>query len=144
MKIPQDLFATVLALLTCASASAQTAIKVEVETPSNQGQLILSLCTKETFLKENCPVQRVVSITVPVTTAELTPPGPGTYAVFVAHDLNGNGKLDKSFLGMPTEPVGLSRNPGRPRFGPPKFEDSSFEFPSTGRLEPRIKLLQPD
>ena len=30
--------------------------------------------------------------------------GPGRYAAIALHDENGNGKLDKNFLGIPTEP----------------------------------------
>ena len=36
---------------------------------------------------------------------------PGTYAVQVMHDENGNDKLDTNFLGIPTEGYGFSNNP---------------------------------
>ena len=36
--------------------------------------------------------------------------GPGRYAAIALHDENGNGKLDKNFLGIPTEPYGFSNN----------------------------------
>jgi uncharacterized protein (DUF2141 family) len=35
---------------------------------------------------------------------------PGTYAVAVVHDENGNGQLDKNFLGIPSEGYGVSNN----------------------------------
>ncbi len=35
---------------------------------------------------------------------------PGRYAVIAFQDENDNGKLDKSFLGVPTEPYGFSNN----------------------------------
>ncbi len=54
---------------------------------------------------------------------------PGVYAVAVFHDVNGNKKLDTNFLGIPKEPTGASRDP-RPRMGPPKFSDASFELQS--------------
>ncbi len=53
---------------------------------------------------------------------------PGEYAVIVFQDLNGNNELDKSFLGIPTEPVGASNNPSY-RFGPPRWEDCKFQMP---------------
>jgi uncharacterized protein (DUF2141 family) len=137
-------FSAALVSLPCISAVAQTTVTVEVETPAGPGQMIISLCTKETFLKDNCPVQRVVPITVPITTAELTTPSIGSFAVFVVHDLNSNGKLDKSTFGFPNEPLGFSRNPARPRFGPPKFEDVAFDAPDAGRLQFRVKLMKPD
>jgi len=50
---------------------------------------------------------------------------PGTYAVSVYEDLNGNHRLDHNFLGIPREPVGVSGNP-RSRYGPPHFDECSF------------------
>lgn len=50
---------------------------------------------------------------------------PGTYAVIVLHDENMNGKMDKSFLGIPTEGYVASNNV-RPAFSAPKFSESSF------------------
>lgn len=50
---------------------------------------------------------------------------PGTYAVSVYEDLNGNHKLDHNFLGIPREPVGASNNP-HARMGPPRFKECSF------------------
>lgn len=50
----------------------------------------------------------------------------GEYAVAVFADMNGNGKLDRNFIGIPGEPTGASRD-AQGRFGPPKFKDASFE-----------------
>lgn len=36
---------------------------------------------------------------------------PGSYAVQVMHDQNGNGRLDSNFLGRPIEGYGYSNNP---------------------------------
>jgi 4,4'-diapolycopenoate synthase len=54
---------------------------------------------------------------------------PGHYAVSVYQDMNGNHKLDKNMVGVPSEPVGASNNP-RTRMGPPKFSDCAFDFGS--------------
>lgn len=51
---------------------------------------------------------------------------PGSYAVSVIHDENGNRQLDKSIVGIPTEGIGFSRNP-RFTFGPPSFEKARFD-----------------
>ena len=55
---------------------------------------------------------------------------PGTYAISVYEDLNGNHKLDHNFLGIPREPVGASNNP-QGRMGPPHFDDCSFHIGTT-------------
>ncbi|MFM8401595.1 MAG: DUF2141 domain-containing protein, partial [Pirellula sp.] len=52
------------------------------------------------------------------------------WAVSAHHDKNSNDKLDKSPLGIPTEPYGFSNNPKR-GFGPPKFDDVSFSIDSS-------------
>ncbi len=62
----------------------------------------------------------------------------GTYAVSVFHDENSNGKLDTNILGIPREGVGASNN-AKGRFGPPKFDAASFQFPG-GRLDLRITI----
>lgn len=132
-------------LLLNTPATAQEAIKVEVETAAIRGQLIVSLCTEETFLKDTCTLARaVVDISDPLTATMVAPPKPGQYAVFVVYDKNANGKMDKNFLGIPKEPVGMSRNPTQSKLGPPKFSDVSFDYPSTKPLEFRIRLVAPD
>lgn len=49
---------------------------------------------------------------------------PGTYALSVVHDENGNGSLDK-FLAIPREGFGFSNNP-RLKMRAPRFEEASF------------------
>lgn len=49
----------------------------------------------------------------------------GSYAVSVVHDLNDNRRLDANFLGIPTEPWGVSNNV-RPRWRAPRFDESRF------------------
>jgi uncharacterized protein (DUF2141 family) len=51
----------------------------------------------------------------------------GEYAVAVFADMNGNGVLDSNFFGIPTEPVGVSRD-AQGRFGSPKFADAAFKM----------------
>lgn len=48
----------------------------------------------------------------------------GYYAISVYHDKNSNGKLDRSAIGFPAEPWGVSQN--RFIFGPPSFDDGKF------------------
>ncbi|WP_414528779.1 DUF2141 domain-containing protein [Nodularia chucula] len=52
---------------------------------------------------------------------------PGSYAVAVVDDQNGDRKLNKDFLGIPKEGFGVSQNPTVSVFtGTPKFNDASF------------------
>jgi len=50
---------------------------------------------------------------------------PGSYAVMISHDENGNGKLDTNAIGMPIEGYGFSNNPNVMR--KPTFEEARFE-----------------
>jgi len=50
---------------------------------------------------------------------------PGRYAVIAFHDENGNGELDKSFLGLPLEPYGFSNGP-HGSFRPPTFDEAAM------------------
>lgn len=65
---------------------------------------------------------------------------PGSYAVSVIHDENGNRKLDKNFMGIPTEGVGFSRNPHM-TFGPPSFEKARFELSAEATQTIRMKYF---
>jgi uncharacterized protein (DUF2141 family) len=72
--------------------------------------------------------QGVRRMAVPASaTVELDVEGlvPGQYAVSAIHDENDNQKLDKSFVGLPTEGVAFSNN-ARISFGPPKYDHARF------------------
>ena len=49
---------------------------------------------------------------------------PGKYALLVYFDENGNGRIDKNFIGIPKEPLGFS-NRYRPK-APPVYERAAF------------------
>jgi uncharacterized protein (DUF2141 family) len=55
----------------------------------------------------------------------------GTYAVVAFQDENGNGKVDRNFLGIPTEKIGFSNNPSL--WGAPRFSDSKFVLGGTAQ-----------
>ncbi len=56
---------------------------------------------------------------------------PGTYAISCFHDVNGNGQLDKNWMGIPTEPYGFSNN-ARPKFRAPNWAEAKFELNAAG------------
>lgn len=61
----------------------------------------------------------------------------GAYAIAVFHDENGNGKLDKNFLGMPKEGYVFSNNV-RPKLRGATFKESQFMLNSYKKID--IKL----
>lgn len=50
----------------------------------------------------------------------------GRYAIRLFHDLDGNGKLASSMVGLPQEPYGFS-NDAPIQFGPPAFAAAAFQ-----------------
>ena len=58
----------------------------------------------------------------------------GTYAIAVFHDTNSNSKLDTNFLGIPNEGYAFSNNVFG-TFGPPDFEDASFNLNGNKTVE---------
>ncbi|WP_051051267.1 DUF2141 domain-containing protein [Pacificimonas flava] len=61
----------------------------------------------------------------------------GAYGISVIHDENDNKRLDKSFIGLPTEGVGFSNNASAP-FGPPAYK--RVRFPVDGDTSETIRL----
>lgn len=66
---------------------------------------------------------------------------PGKYAISLFQDKNGNGILDKSYIGYPQEPIGFSRVSQIGTSAPP-FSMTSFDY--TGKLlELNIQMIHP-
>ncbi len=117
-----------------ASASAPTTrgtITVTVEGLHNdKGQLIGFLYNDEDAFptKMDQAVRRTRSTQLTGPKVALTfenVPG-GTYAVAVIHDENGDGELERNFIGIPSEGVGAS-NRATATLGPPSWDDAKFE-----------------
>ncbi len=51
----------------------------------------------------------------------------GRYAASASHDINGNGKPDRNFVGLPTEPWAVSNNV-RPNLRAPRFAEAAFDL----------------
>ena len=56
---------------------------------------------------------------------------PGKYAAAAFQDFNGNGKLDKNFLGIPKEPYGFSQEE-HASMGPPPFSSAAVTLDPDG------------
>ena len=65
--------------------------------------------------------------------------GPGRYAAIAFHDENGNGRLDRDFLGVPAEPYGFS-NDAQGFLGPPTFDAATMAL-GDGDAAIRIALV---
>jgi uncharacterized protein (DUF2141 family) len=91
---------------------------------SDDGKIVASLNTKDTFMKA-APIQSAsVDIKDGKATVTFENVTSGDYAIIVLHDLNGNQSMDFEANGMPKESYGTSNNPRS--FGPPIYDDAKF------------------
>jgi uncharacterized protein (DUF2141 family) len=106
-------------VLIASSAQAATlTIRAEGIT-SAQGMVYVGICDTS-FEESSCPYKDRGAAKVGAVELRLRNVKPGSYAIAVFHDTNGNGKLDRNFIGLPSEPYGFSNDVGRR--GPPNFE----------------------
>ncbi|HEX8329999.1 MAG TPA: DUF2141 domain-containing protein [Hymenobacter sp.] len=57
----------------------------------------------------------------------------GEWAVAITQDLNNNDKIDKNFIGIPTEPYAFSNNV-RPTVAAPVFDECKFTVDGPGKV----------
>ena len=113
---------------TCDNAPSSIAVKVRgVRSDHGTVTFVLYSDDPDEFLvrgkklmKERFPARSgTVEFCLPVS-------APGTYAAAAYHDENGNGKLDKNWIGMPKEGFGVSNSP-KMFLGPPDHEEAAFQ-----------------
>ena len=108
------------------SASAAT-VEVKVSgVAGGKGKINAAVCDKEHFLKD-CTYSGSAQAKAGQTMVTIDNVPKGTWAVLVYQDENQNNKLDRNFIGMPTENYAFSRD-ARGKFGPPDFNDAAIEI----------------
>ena len=92
---------------------------------NSQGEILAALHTQETFMKGEGLDSFKSEAKKGALTFTFEDVTPGTYAVSVLHDLNGNQRMDFEPGGMPKEPYGMSGNDMN--MGPPSFDRVKFQ-----------------
>jgi uncharacterized protein (DUF2141 family) len=90
--------------------------------------------TAEDFLKKGKSV--FLKVVKPDGKREFTLPielPKGEWAVAITQDLNENNKVDKNFIGLPTEPYAFSNNI-RPMLAAPHFNECKFTVDGPGKV----------
>jgi uncharacterized protein (DUF2141 family) len=59
---------------------------------------------------------------------------PGTYAIQLFQDFNSNGKMDSTWMGLPLEPFGFSRD-AHPFLSKPTFDEVKFTLTAGGNMQ---------
>jgi uncharacterized protein (DUF2141 family) len=127
-----------------ARAGGTSTIVLEVSTFRNlKGFLGCQLyATPESFpdkWQSQVNLRKHVPVTGPTTSCTFSDLAPGTYAAAVIHDENGNGTLDKNFLGIPTEAYGISNNHTH-ALSRPTWAESKFYVSADSTVTSKISL----
>jgi uncharacterized protein (DUF2141 family) len=143
------LFALLLPILPLPAQSATPTaaagdIAVAVSTVrDHDGEIICALFDTADGFEKRIPLAKVLAHPQsPATTCLFRNVKAGIYAVIAFHDENGNGRLDKTFYGKPTEGYGVSNNHTYAMHGP-RFGESTFTFSGRGHLAITIQLRYP-
>ena len=114
-------------------------LTIEVNiTKYNKGTIMMALYdSSDTYMKKTYKAtkQKVVDNKAIIRFQNIKK---GTYAFSMFHDVNGNQKMDKNFMGIPKEPYGFSNNK-KGKFGPPDFDKVQFDVSNDLTLQVSIK-----
>ena len=92
---------------------------------NNEGTVLLSLHTSETFMKGKGVMSGESKIENNKVVITFDNVKPGEYAILALHDENNNKNMDYETNGMPKEDYGMSNNVMS--FGPPQYDDAKFK-----------------
>jgi uncharacterized protein (DUF2141 family) len=124
------LLAAALAFCLAPSAGAQPAtatLEIHVRNVSPRGGIMrLGLYDAAGYPDDKAPVASADVAAMPgQTVITLKNLVPGTYAIEAYQDTNSNDRMDKSWIGLPMEPYGFSRD-ARPVLSKPAFDRVKF------------------
>jgi uncharacterized protein (DUF2141 family) len=133
VRMAGGLLAAVLPYFAAAPAQAgELTIEVSGITP-NRGNVYIAVYDRpEAFpLSGHQRVGQVLASEDQHLTVHFEDLPPGQYAAAAFQDFNGNGRLDRNFLGIPKEPYGFS-NGVRRSTGPPQFAEAAITLNPDG------------
>lgn len=112
-------------------APSTATLTIRVENVRAGGLVRLGLYDEHGYRTENA--KPVASADVPAVEGEtvivLRDVPPGTYAIETYQDINSNDKMDLTWLGLPLEPYGFSRD-AKPILSKPGFSKVKFALPA--------------
>jgi uncharacterized protein (DUF2141 family) len=134
------ILAIALPVLPSLSQSTSTVLLEVSSFKNTRGTLNCRLFTKASDFPDG---EGILTLRTPITgtntTCTFPNVEPGTYAVAVVHDENSNGKLDKNFVGVPSEGYGVSNNKTY-ALSAPKWDESIFTIAPSESKTFQVKL----
>jgi len=130
--------AAALAVLACCIGvpAAAASVTVLVEGASTGAPVLVSLCAGG-LEPQNCPLGDTASARSGAVRFRFDV-APGVYAAAAFQDLNGNGRLDRTPIGLPLEPYAFSNGVGRS--APPRFARAAFRVEGDTLVRVRLAL----
>ncbi len=129
----------------CDTSSTQVRLQVRVlgvAKPKGNVTITVYPDSSERFLSKGGKLARQrVPAAAPLTSACFALPAAGSYAIAVYHDANGDHDFNRSFVGMPDEGFGFSRNP-KTKLGLPGLSEVRFAA-AVGDNPVEIRLSYP-
>jgi uncharacterized protein (DUF2141 family) len=134
------IFAIAFPVLPSLSQSTSTVLLEVSSFKNTHGTLNCRLFTKASDFPDGEGILTVrVPIPGPNTSCTFLNIEPGTYAVAAVHDENSDGKLDKNFVGVPSEGYGVSNNKTY-ALSAPKWDESIFTIAPSESKTLQVKL----
>lgn len=140
-----------VALFVCIATSGRNIAKAQgpaghdlqvkvTDIKGTEGQIIIALFTKpDGFPADIAKADHVAKVNLAGPTHSFQQLAGNAYVVVVFHDRNENGKVDKSLLGFPQEPIGLSNHN---KIGPPRPDFEKAKIDVTKTREVTINLIE--
>ncbi|WP_210493344.1 DUF2141 domain-containing protein [Microvirga antarctica] len=113
-----------LLIFAISSANAATLVIRAEGVASQQGMVYAGICDTS-FDEATCPYKDRAAAKAGTVEMRIRNVRPGSYAIAVFHDISGDGKLNRNFIGLPNEPYGFSNDVGRR--GAPDFKRALIE-----------------
>lgn len=85
---------------------------------------------------------QIVDASAPDVTVVFAGLPPGRYGLSAFQDVNGDGTLGTTMLGIPTEPYGFSRAARAGAFGPPDFDALAVAVDEAGSVTTVIEMTE--
>jgi uncharacterized protein (DUF2141 family) len=138
-RLAQSLIALAASIASARALAGELTIDVSGIAP-NQGKIYVAVYdSAEAFpISGRQLVRQILDAADRHLTVHFSNLPPGEYAAVAFQDSNGNGRLDKNFLGIPKELYGFS-NGARGAAGPPKFSDAAITLSPDGATKIELK-----
>lgn len=122
------------AFIVSAGATSANELTIEIQGVTEaKGSVYVALYDKaDTWMKKAIKAQGTVATTGKTVIVFKDLPE-GDYAFSAFHDVDGDKKMARNAMGMPTEPWGFSKD-AMGMFGPPSFDEAKVKVPAGGAV----------